>query len=313
MRDQFLKLIDRPLVPLQPADIDGIEESRFTFQSEKDEKVFGVIVKPPATIGKRPVVIALHGTGGKKEDMLPFLSKMADRGFMGISIDGRLHGQRCKAGTGSVEYQQAIFNAWQTSGKSGHPFFYDTVWDIMRLIDYLQTRDDVDASKICLYGISKGGIEAYLAAAADPRIAAVVPGIAMQSFDWALKNNAWQSRISTIQPAFDLALKESTIKQPDAAIVKAFYDRVVPGITDLFDGPSIVKSIAPRPMLLINGQLDDRTPLAGLQLCIDSAKEIYHNLNASDRFDCIIQKETGHTVKPESEAAAIEWLVRMSK
>ena len=42
----------------------------------------------------------------------------------------------------------------------------------MRLVDYLATRDDVDARRIGLTGISKGGIETYFTAAVDKRIAA---------------------------------------------------------------------------------------------------------------------------------------------
>ena len=44
----------------------------------------------------------------------------------------------------------------------------------MRLIDYLETRDDIDPRRIGLMGFSKGGIETYLAAAADPRVAVAV-------------------------------------------------------------------------------------------------------------------------------------------
>ena len=64
----------------------------------------------------------------------------------------------------------------------------------MRLIDYLETREDVDARRIGLTGISKGGMEAYLAAAVDPRIAVAVPLIGVQSFRWALDHGAWDSR-----------------------------------------------------------------------------------------------------------------------
>jgi poly(3-hydroxybutyrate) depolymerase len=51
----------------------------------------------------------------------------------------------------------------------------------MRLIDYLDTRADVDPQRIGIYGVSKGGIEAYLAAAVDPRIQVAVPCIAVES------------------------------------------------------------------------------------------------------------------------------------
>jgi hypothetical protein len=30
----------------------------------------------------------------------------------------------------------------------GHPYMYDTVWDTMRLVDYLETHDDVDPKRI---------------------------------------------------------------------------------------------------------------------------------------------------------------------
>src|SRR5207247_4754279 len=119
---------------------------------------------------------------------------LAAGGFLAAAIDGRYHGERTKAG-----YDDAILRAYRT-GKE-HPFLYDTVWDVMRLIDYLETRDDVDPKRIGVIGISKGGIETYLAAAADPRIAVAVPCIGVQSFRWGLENNAWQARVGTIQPA----------------------------------------------------------------------------------------------------------------
>ena len=37
------------------------------------------------------------------------------------------------------------------------PYLYDTVWDVMRLIDYLSTRTDVDPSRIGLVGNSRAG------------------------------------------------------------------------------------------------------------------------------------------------------------
>ena len=61
-----------------------------------------------------------------------------------------------------------------------------------RLVDYLKTLKDVDAKRIGLIGISKGGIETYLAAAVDQRIAVAVPVIGVQSFRWALENDQWQ-------------------------------------------------------------------------------------------------------------------------
>ncbi len=51
----------------------------------------------------------------------------------------------------------------------------------------------------------------------------------------------------------------------DAAFVRRFYDRVVPGIYGDYDAGSMLALIAPRPVLVINGDSDPRTPIAGVQ------------------------------------------------
>src|SRR6476660_8649661 len=104
-----------------------------------------------------------------------------------------------------------------------------------------------------MIGFFKGGMETYLAAAADPRIAVAVPCIGVQSFRWAIENDAWQSRIGTIQGAFDAAAKVRGVA-PDATFLRAFYDRVAPEIYGKFDGPAMLPLIAPRPLLAINGE-----------------------------------------------------------
>ena len=193
-RADFLKMIDRPRVPLAaeitelPAEKDkSLAEFHFSFAADAQQRVPGVLIKKleaaDAKSSRRPVVIALHGTGGSKSSELPLLRELAEKDFIAVAIDGRYHGERTKAGKGTVEYQDAILHAWEKPGE--HPFYYDTVWDVMRLVDYLQTRDDVDPARIGLFGVSKGGIETYLAAAVDPRIAVAVPCIGLESFHWA--------------------------------------------------------------------------------------------------------------------------------
>jgi dienelactone hydrolase len=197
--------------------------------------------------GLKIVFTALHGTGGNKETQLALLAELAADGFIAVAIDARYHGARASQPKGTADYNAAILRAFQTGQE--HPFFIDSAWDISRLVDCLVARDDVDPARIALIGFSKGGIEAYLTAAADPRIAATVAFIGVQSFGWAVDHNAWQSRIGTIQPAFDAAAKASGATKPDAAFVRRFYDRVAPGIYDRFDGPAMLPLIAPRPFL----------------------------------------------------------------
>ncbi|HYJ40333.1 MAG TPA: acetylxylan esterase [Steroidobacteraceae bacterium] len=317
-RAAFLRVIDRPRVALKPelaemAPVEGLRKYHLWFSSDATERVPGYLVLPDGESfkGKRPVVIVLHGTGGTKEQVAATVLKAVQAGFIGVAIDGRFHGERTKAGTGAAEYNLAIAQAFRTG--EGHPFYYDTTWDVMRLIDYLGTRKDVDFARIGLTGFSKGGIEAYLTAAADPRIAAVVPYIGVQSFKWALENGQWAARIATIQDAFNAAAAAAGKPARSVDFVREFYARVVPGIDGQFDGPAMLAAIAPRPLLVINGDSDANTPVAGVRLSVAAAKPIYESANAGDKLQLIIQENTPHRVNPESIDAGIAWFVRWLK
>jgi dipeptidyl aminopeptidase/acylaminoacyl peptidase len=180
----------------------------------------------------------------------------------------------------------------------------------MRLIDYLGIRPDVDMARIGLIGFSKGGMETYLAAAVDPRIRVAVPCIGVQSFRWALDHEAWQSRVGTFQQAIKGAAADAGIERVDADFVRKFYNRVVPGIYSDFDGPAMLPLISPRPLLVINGDSDARTPLAGLMECIDAAKRAYTAAGAANNFEFLLQKNTGHRVNPDSLRGAVDWFAR---
>lgn len=317
-RTDFFKLIDRSRVALAPEvkeapPKDGLVRFEFSYAADATNRVPGVLIKATSTSvsARRPAVIVLHGTGGTRDSELPYLTELARAGFVAVSIDGRYHGARSKAGKGSVEYVDAILRAFR--GSKELPFFFDTAWDVMRLIDYLETRDDIDPKRIGLFGISKGGIETYLTAAVDPRVAVAVPCIAVESFRWAVENDSWQSRIGTVQAAFDAAAKDSGIAKPGADFVHTFYSKVAPGLDREFDCPAMVPLIAPRPLLSINGEIDPRTPKGGLDLCVAAARAAYKAAGAEEKFVLLVQHKTGHKVLPESYVTAKEWFVRWLK
>jgi len=317
-RAAYLAVIDRPRVPLKPEltelpAVDGLKKYHLWYSSDADERVPGYLLLPdPKSFkGPRPVLIALHGTGGNKDNMGDLVLRAARAGFIGVAIDGRFHGERSHIGSGSADYNVAIAHAFET-GK-GHPFYYDTSWDVMRLIDYLVTRKDVDAARIGLTGISKGGIETYFTAAADPRVAVAVPFIGVQSFKWSLEHGQWRARIATIQDAFNASAAHAG-KSPDSAdFVREFYARVVPGIDGQFDGPAMLSLIAPRPLLVVNADSDANTPIAGVRLAVETARPYYVAANAADRLQLIIEENTAHTVNPDARDAGLAWFVRWLK
>ena len=76
----------------------------------------------------------------------------------------------------------------------GHPYLYDTVWDVIRLReDSLETRADIDTKRIGVMGVLQKVYEAYLAAV-DPRIAVAVPVIGVPRSGRRSTTINWRAR-----------------------------------------------------------------------------------------------------------------------
>ena len=120
-RAAFLKVIDRPRVPLAPGvralppDGRRLIQEHITFGADAKERVTAILVKPLVVAGPRPVVIQLHGTGGNKEQLLPRLTTLANRGFIGVAIDGRYHGEVWKQYGGLKVNHQGVSNRRRAS------------------------------------------------------------------------------------------------------------------------------------------------------------------------------------------------------
>jgi dienelactone hydrolase len=315
LRADFLRVIARPATPLAPSvpavttTSNGYVQELVSFASEPDERVPVLIVRKGERPGRQAVVVALHGTGGSKEGMRSLLETYADRGFIAVAMDARHHGERARPIAGLPNpYQSAMLRAYRTG--EGHPYLYDTVWDVMRLIDYLTSRADVDPKRIGVIGNSKGGTEAYLAAAADERIAAVAPLIGVQSFGWSLRHAAgWEARIWTLRAAVEAAAADGggTV---NGAFVKKFYERIAPGLVDRFDGPAMLPLIAPRPLLVVNGDSDPRSPLGGVREAVAAAEKAYDAAGSRERFEFRLEVDAAHEVTRESSEAVLQWFAR---
>ena len=317
VKRDFTRLLARPTTALRPSfqstKTDSILIEKGFFYSEATEKVPVLIFKPIAAGQKKlPLVICLHGTGGNKEGMQTLLYRLAKDGFMAVAIDGRYYGDREKAVKGQNSYVEAITKAWQNPDKvhQEHPFFYDTVYDVWKLVDYLSTRPDVDPLRIGMMGISKGGIETIMAASVDSRIKVAVPMIAAQSFKWSLENERWQGRAKTIWNAHLQAAKDLGDSEVNKKNVEAFWHKLIPGITDEFDVPSMIRLFSPRPLLLLNTELDQNCPLPGAKIAFASAAKAYEADHAMDKFGFDVEPNEPHRATPRHLDMMIAWFKR---
>jgi len=273
----------------------------FTIASTSTWRVPGTLRKSASGAGRLPVLIVLHETGTDRNspNVVGIATAVAAHGFLTVAISGRYFG----SGGGDAAYVAAMKAAYATPGKD-YPFLYDTVWDVMRTIDYLVTRDDVAADKIGLTGISKGGMETYLAAAVDTRVAAAAPIVGVQSFKWGLENDAFQARA--------LSLGGAVPNPNDAASVREFYDRVAPGLVDLYDCPDMLPLIAPRPLIVLSGTLDPRNAIGGVEVAVAAARAAYAATGAPDHlkyFTAVVGHDGSYAPFHDQAMAWIEqWL-----
>jgi dienelactone hydrolase len=315
VRQDLIRLLARPKVPLDPkftttrTDTTTVEHG--TFVSEAGKRVPALVVKSVASTGALPAVIVLHGTPYNKEQVRDWLDGFASRGYVAIGLDARYHGEWIPGGAhDSQEYDDAAIAVWRSKpGETReHPFWYDSSYDVTRAVDYLVSRPDVDPNRIGVLGVSMGGSQAYFAAAVDTRIKAVVPIIATQSMRWSLENNQWQGRARMFDRVHKAAAADLGEPDVNARVARELWTKLIPGVLDEFDGPSIVRLIAPRPLLILSTENDQNCPLPGAKLAFAQAEAAYAAAGARDQLRIDVAPDARHTVVPAHRQLANDWL-----
>jgi 2,6-dihydroxypseudooxynicotine hydrolase len=109
-------------------------------------------LRRPAGVAKPPVVVMCMGLDSTKEEMDSNESTFLARGMATLVFDG--------PGQGEGEYDFAIRGDYEAVVKA--------------VLDFLETRSDVDASRAGVWGVSLGGYYAPRAAAFEKRIKACI-------------------------------------------------------------------------------------------------------------------------------------------
>lgn len=324
----FLKQLDRPTVPAEvredakPVTKGGLVYSRWSFASEKKadgtvERVPVLMVSPAGATGKLPVMVVLHGTGGNKESEQSWLEDFAKRGIVGVAIDARYHGSRANAGKGSSAYVAAITKAWRVPAGQPmeHPFYYDTVWDLWRLLDVLAARDDIDAKRMGMLGTSMGGIQTWLAASVDDRVKVAAPLIGVQCFKWSLENDKWEGRANTIKATHEAAAKDLGEPAVNQKVCRELWSKVIPGILDDYNCPNLLPLFATgsRALFIANGERDPNCPVEGAKLAIKAAEDAFAKAGAKDRLAVRVNAGVAHTVTADDRKAALDFCEKWLK
>jgi hypothetical protein len=182
------------------------------------------------------------------------------------------------------------------------------IWDLQRAIDYLETLDFVDMSRLASIGHSHGGYTTLFSMALDDRIKA---GVSNCGFDTLrIDGNTWRwSRATALLPLLGFYVTNPRLNMD-------FY-RAVPdsGVVDVpFDMHEFLALIAPRPLLLSASDEDFVFPNGGwsTRRALARVEPLYEVLGAKENISSFFFRG-GHNFSAEASANAYRWLERQLK
>jgi dienelactone hydrolase len=117
----------------------------------------------PASKGRHPAVVLLHGSGGDRRELLGLAAGLAARGIVGMTISSpvaRLQTQTLPAGLAGVRRRSALLE--------------QEVVDVRRAVDLLQARPEVDQARLGFLGFSAGARSGAILSGIEPRIGSFV-------------------------------------------------------------------------------------------------------------------------------------------
>lgn len=264
---------------------------------------------------KYPVVMFLHPTGGDRNYHIVWESRYVSKGYMTVSVDCRYHGRRQDS---QLPYQRALVKAYSEEGCREKPFLLDNVWDQQRILDVLETRDDVDMGRIGVTGMSLGGMHSWLLAACDERIACACPICGVQYFRYALENDCYYERVMSIPDVFRYAVETSADGKKRGPfplcvtkeIVQQVWDGLLPGMLEHYDADVSLGAIAPRALLIVTGCKDGRNPIKGIEMAYEKAQSVYESLGAKDMLGLFAEQDAGHECTVNMMQQVDAWMDR---
>ena len=223
-----------------------------------------------------PVVLALHGHGYGVKDIVglwesgderrtpdgyhkDFAVELCRRGFAVAAPEISCFGERQSDfgylnGTGALVPTTCTHSA-MLAFHMGASVVGLRVRDGKRLIDYLQTRQDLNVNALGAMGISGGGMHTFFSTCLDRRIKACV--------------------VSGYYSTF----RDSILAMSHCAC------NFVPGMHEFGEMSDLVGLIAPRPMLVEAGDHDPIFPIRAVKKAVLRAKEVYGVFSARERVE----------------------------
>lgn len=294
LREAISALLGPLPTPIDPEPVElertvgsGYVQTKLVFRTAPDVDVPAYLLVPDGVDADHPApaVLALHGHGGGKGDLVsPGIyhanaQRFAQRGYVVLAPDAPGFGERGERfrryggrdGCNINFLKLALF---------GRNIMALALWDDLRALDLLQARPEVDAGRVGVAGLSFGGTRAMYLAALDDRPSAVVVSGYLTTFrSYALDAGNFCGA------------------------------QFLPGIYAIADVPDIHGCIAPRPLLIQAGRSDRGFAIEASRQAHAHLADIYAAAGASDRL-ARDEFDGGHEFLPEGPLDFMDRWVR---
>jgi dienelactone hydrolase len=292
------KLPPRPAVPsVEIISREGRGDyvlERFRFDNGAGSVVPGYILVPKQGPAKKPAILYCHWHGGEyeigKEEIFqakhtpePPGPAFAKRGFVVLAIDACCFRERNGKGPGGPgekggagEMSASKFNLWV-----GRTLWGMILRDDLMALDYLVSRPEVDTQRIGVTGMSMGATRSWWLMALDDRIKTGIAVACLTRYQNLIEHEA---------------LKAHGI----------YY--FVPNFLNHFDTEAVLALIAPRPVLLMNGDVDDGSPVDGIHAIEKAVQPVYRLYDEEKQWVSKVYPGQGHVYTPDMWQTTLGWL-----
>lgn len=282
-----------PKTDLNPVITGKLDHPLFTveklhFQSRPGLYVTANLYIPKNLTAPAPAILYVCGHGNVKKNGISYGSKVAMQhwpewfarnGYVSLIIDtlelGEIEGEH--HGT----YRRGM---WWWHDRGYTPAGVEA-WNSIRALDYLETRPEVDKSRLGVTGRSGGGAYTWWLAALDDRIKVAVPTAGITDLHDHVVNG-------TIEGHCDCMFMVNTYR---------------------WDFGQVAALVAPRPLLIQNTDKDTIFPLEGVNHVHYAARDIYDLTNSAQKNLGLIITEGPHKDTQELQITAFKWFNRFFK
>ena len=261
---------------------DEFRVERLHFQSRPGLYVTGNLYLPKKIDKPLPAILYVCGHGRVKKNGVSYGNKVhyhhhgswfARNGYVCLTIDTLQLGEI--EGIHHGTYREGM---WWWLNRGYTPAGVEA-WNCVRALDYLESRKEVDASRIGVTGRSGGGAYSWWIAAIDERIKCAVPVAGITD----LQNHVVDG---CVEGHCDCMFMVNTYR---------------------WDYSMVAALVAPRPLLISNTDTDRIFPLDGVYRTYTDVRHIYRLYGEADKVALNITAG-GHKDTQELRVHAFRWL-----